>query len=199
MSAWDECFAHRVMANGECLIWSGTKSSSGYGNMSIKGRHSVAHRFSWEIANGRCIPAGMFVLHSCDRKLCVNPKHLRVGTAKENTHEMFARGRDGWSTGSVKTKLSLADAAEIRRLVALGARPRDLAARFGVCADHVSLVARGRSRRGISFHTKQTVCAAQLAKALIGATDAERWRVFNAKLGESIDQYAQDVADTRTR
>jgi hypothetical protein len=41
--------------------------------------------------------------------------------------------------------------------------------------------------------------AAQLAKALIGATDAERWRVFNAKLGESIDQYAQDVADTRTR
>jgi len=43
------------------------------------------------------------------------------------------------------------------------------------------------------------VLAAQLAKALVGATDAERWRVFNAKLGESIDQYAQDVADVRTR
>jgi len=43
------------------------------------------------------------------------------------------------------------------------------------------------------------VLAAQLAKALVGASDAERWRVFNAKLGASIDQYAQDVADVRTR
>lgn len=32
-------------------------------------------------------------LHSCDNPLCVNPNHIRWGTAKENAGDMYERGR----------------------------------------------------------------------------------------------------------
>jgi hypothetical protein len=36
----------------------------------------------------------MFVLHHCDNPPCINPDHLYIGTKKDNTQDMTARGRD---------------------------------------------------------------------------------------------------------
>jgi hypothetical protein len=35
----------------------------------------------------------MFVLHTCHIPKCVNPDHLHLGTARDNTGEMIAAGR----------------------------------------------------------------------------------------------------------
>lgn len=51
-----------------------------------------AYRVSWMIHNGD-IPDGMFVCHDCDNSLCVNPKHLFLGTAKDNTEDSKNKGR----------------------------------------------------------------------------------------------------------
>jgi hypothetical protein len=51
-----------------------------------------AHVVSYEIHNGR-VPAGLRVLHRCDVGMCVNPSHLFIGTAKDNTADMIAKGR----------------------------------------------------------------------------------------------------------
>ena len=39
------------------------------------------------------IPAGLWVLHACDRPRCCNPLHLRLGTPKMNMADCVARGR----------------------------------------------------------------------------------------------------------
>ena len=38
---------------------------------------------------GHEVPDDMFVLHSCDEPECINPKHLSIGTPKENTQDMI--------------------------------------------------------------------------------------------------------------
>lgn len=50
------------------------------------------HRVAYALAVG-AVPAGLGVLHSCDRPACVRPEHLRVGTAADNARDRVARGR----------------------------------------------------------------------------------------------------------
>lgn len=52
----------------------------------------TAHRISWLIHRGP-IPSGMLVLHSCDVRRCVNPKHLFLGTQLDNLRDMATKGR----------------------------------------------------------------------------------------------------------
>jgi hypothetical protein len=80
-----------------CWIWVG--AAGRYGNMTAFGRHMDAHRASWILHNGD-VPDGMRVCHKCDVPLCVNPSHLFVATAKENTHDMIRKGRHRYRTFS---------------------------------------------------------------------------------------------------
>jgi len=82
-----------------CWPWKGYVNTYGYGAIKVQNpttgefsKQHAAHRLSFEINIG-AIPKGMHVLHSCDNPLCVNPKHLRIGTAKDNSDDKIARGR----------------------------------------------------------------------------------------------------------
>ena len=75
-----------------CWIWNRTIVQR-YGQLRGRGAKLVrAHRASYETFVGE-IPDGLCVLHSCDRPLCINPDHLRVGTRAENMAEAAQRGR----------------------------------------------------------------------------------------------------------
>lgn len=52
----------------------------------------ITHRASYEVHIGP-IPKGMFVLHKCDNRRCINPDHLFLGTAADNTKDMINKGR----------------------------------------------------------------------------------------------------------
>lgn len=82
--------------NTGCWLWFKATDGHGYGQLrnpgSGPGRNVLAHRVSFEISNGS-IPAGMVIMHSCDQPLCVNPDHLRLGTMKDNSQDMIAKGR----------------------------------------------------------------------------------------------------------
>ena len=80
-----------------CWIWKGAPSAKmGYGQASFgpRGARTViyAHRLSWLVNYGP-IPAGLDVLHKCDRPLCVNPSHLFLGTHGDNIRDCVSKGR----------------------------------------------------------------------------------------------------------
>ena len=91
----EERFWKFIVKNESCWNWTGNKEN-GYGRVSV-GKHLdgyvLAHRFSWELHNQQKIPEGMFVMHKCDNPECCNPEHLMLGTPKENTQDMIAKGR----------------------------------------------------------------------------------------------------------
>lgn len=87
-------FWERVNKAGpdECWMWKLKIAGTGYGLLSFKRKLYAAHRLSYELAYGP-IQKGLFVLHSCDVKACVNPAHLHGGTHTDNMREMHQRGR----------------------------------------------------------------------------------------------------------
>jgi hypothetical protein len=88
--------ARTVVDASGCHIWVGRVNRRGYGCLSIGGRGpELAHRLSYEVNVGP-IPAGVFVLHTCDTPRCVNPAHLWLGTGRDNMADMLAKGRGRW-------------------------------------------------------------------------------------------------------
>jgi len=85
-----------ITANDD-KCWNWTASNvRGYGRMGlrIKGKsHSLnATRVSYAI-NNSVDPIGKCVLHTCDNPSCCNPKHLFLGTSKDNTDDMMRKKR----------------------------------------------------------------------------------------------------------
>jgi hypothetical protein len=85
----------------------------------------------------------LFVLHKCDNRACVNPNHLFLGTAKENTDDMIAKGRmvipDRAGERNGRAKLTPEQVQAIR---AASGRQVDIAAAFGVTQTTVSAIKR---------------------------------------------------------
>ncbi len=81
--------------NGDCWQWKGYVHPTGYGQIGrdqVRGNTIQTHRAAYLVTRGE-IPEGLWVLHTCDNRLCCNPDHLWVGTPKENTQDMIAKGR----------------------------------------------------------------------------------------------------------
>ena len=85
-----------VKEPNECWEWQrGTikrgKTRVGYINRKTYGE-SVAPRYAFLSYNGY-IKKELCVLHHCDNPLCCNPKHLYLGTPKDNAKDMVLRKR----------------------------------------------------------------------------------------------------------
>jgi hypothetical protein len=85
-------FERRKKAVGECLEWTGTIGSGGYGRLKVFGIFLSTHRVAWILKNGP-INEGLWVLHKCDNRKCVKVDHLFLGTAADNNRDCRTKGR----------------------------------------------------------------------------------------------------------
>lgn len=74
-----------------CWLWTGRMGNTGYGSVFYH-KTIGAHRASWKLYRGK-IPNGLYVLHKCDTRPCVNPEHLFLGTQSDNMKDMVKKGR----------------------------------------------------------------------------------------------------------
>jgi len=75
-----------------CWNWQGKLMWNGYGRFELDEIQEYAHRASYKIFNGP-IQSDLYVLHHCDNRKCVNPKHLYCGTAQQNQDDCINRNR----------------------------------------------------------------------------------------------------------
>ena len=136
-----------------CWVWTGG-TLSGYGQLRIGStldgsrRMVRAHRLSWEIHFGP-VPEGegyhgTCVLHRCDNRACVRPDHLFLGSNRDNSLDMLAKGRGNKSRGERQhlAKLTEKQVREIRKRKAAGEFLREIAPDYGVSLRTVSLICR---------------------------------------------------------
>ena len=146
-------WAH-VDKSGNCWLWTASTKSDGYGAYHLAGVRGYAHRLAWELTHGP-IPAGLYVCHHCDTPPCVNPAHLFLGTAKDNTADMLRKGRGPGRAPKVRvnrppakigrpSKLTSEDIYVIRTCCALGHHTvkRLLAQEYGVSRHTIDRIAR---------------------------------------------------------
>ena len=139
-----------------CLVWTGARTSDGYGNIRVghgASRRMVgAHRVAWELKNGP-VPQGMEVMHSCDNPPCVRTEHLTLGTHQENLQDAASKGRTGKARGEGhgRTHLRNEDVQSIRRLaIAGGISLRHLGRRFGVSKSTAHRIVTGQGWESVA-------------------------------------------------
>ena len=85
------------------------------------------------------------VMHLCDNRLCINPKHLQGGTHMENMRDMAAKGR----AGSGGVKLTEVDVSWIKAWLRAGYSHLKIGKAFGVSGQHVGRISSGKTWRNV--------------------------------------------------
>lgn len=138
---------HKDFSGDECLIWPYSRNHNGYGSVALPdGTNTMANRLMCEMGHGEPPTREHQSAHSCGNGHlgCVNPRHLRWATVKENMADCVEHGTVPQGERNGHAKLTEDDVREIKRLRGIVTQ-RELAKRFGVGHANIAQIQRGFS------------------------------------------------------
>lgn len=142
--------SHIKIEEGEnpCWTWIGKGHRTNFDMKNIQeaafcGIHESVSRFSYMSFKGS-IPQGMCVCHTCDRPICVNPAHLKLGTNQDNVDDKMFKGRLAPHLGTKNPSAKLTDAAVLEIFKATGTM-REIAEDYGVATGTIKDIKKGRT------------------------------------------------------
>lgn len=140
-----------TVTDTSCWVWRGRCTKGGYGVLDYLGSAVVASRFAYETWVGP-VDSGLYVCHTCDNPPCINPKHLFVGTPRENSLDASRKGR-------AAAKLTASEVRRIRRLRREGWTLKALTDEFGTTLSNIHAIVQRRSWKWLTDepHTAHTL------------------------------------------
>ena len=127
----------------ECIEWPYGKGDHGYGVTLSEGKLVGAHRLVLQMYSG-CDGQGLYACHApeyCHNRLCVNPKHLRWATPKENSFDKIADKSLCHGSSRYNAKLN---EEKVKEILLDTRSHRDIAEEYGVSR---SIISRVKSRK----------------------------------------------------
>lgn len=143
----EERLMRRVLKTDECWIFTGSLASTGYGQLTIRGKVRSAHRIAYEVFKGPILNGE--ICHTCDNRACVNPDHLIDADRTWNMRDCSRKGRlkipHFSGERSSRAILSQADVDNIRRMISEGHQQKIIATKYGVCKSTIGKIATGKN------------------------------------------------------
>jgi len=109
---WDLETVHRFWSKinipdnlDDCWEWQAGKMTQGYGSFWINQKMYRSHRIMYECYYGN-IPFNFLIRHTCDNPPCVNPRHLLIGTQKNNIIDAVERNRTAFGERNINSILT---------------------------------------------------------------------------------------------
>lgn len=149
LDAIKNLFWSNVLKTESCWIYNKKPNSRGYGNIGLgNSKQTSAHRFSYEIHFGS-IPSLLFVCHTCDNRMCVNPEHLFLGTHQENVTDMVQKKRNVKGENHWSNRLTEKQVKEIKYMLKNNINYKIISNRYGVSHHTIFDIKRNKSWKHI--------------------------------------------------
>lgn len=133
------------LVNGvHCRMCTLSSFKMGYPKVKVKGMSQGAHRVVYQACSNIALSSAVCVLHLCDRRLCVEGKHLREGSKADISRDMVNKQRQAYGEKNSSAKLTAADVVFIRES---DESQKSLSVLFGVSDATINKIKRGKSWR----------------------------------------------------
>jgi len=140
---YDHLVSLVAIDTNDCVEWQNCRTPLGYGRVCYQGKHRYTHRLALEIVGQYPTPESNVARHLCNNPPCVNPRHLRWGTAQDNINDRSERGVWREAMRARAVQLSDSERQQMIYYSTVGMPQKAIGQRFGVSDATVRRIIRG--------------------------------------------------------